>query len=108
MRAVAKSYGIPYSTVNRKFYGRQTGKYGSRPKLSDEEENRLSEFLLLCTYLQTSVEDVPSFNIIDYDEMKFSDDPGDVKIMAKRGVKHAHRIINTSKLSTSVTVCSSG
>lgn len=176
MRAAAESYGVPYSTLNRKFHGKQTGKYGGQPELSDDEENRLTEVLLLCaewgfpfksydvrlmvqqylnklgkrtkrfkdnlpgidwfksfllrhrdltiklaentkrvraavsyqiveqyfTHLQASLEGVPPSNIINYDETNFSDDPGAVKVVVKRGVKHAHRIIDTSKSSTSV------
>lgn len=32
----------------------------------------------------------------------FSDDPGSVKVVVKHGVKRAHRIMDTSKSSTSV------
>ena len=44
----------------------------------------------------------PPCNIINCDETNCSDDPGAVKVVVKRGSKHAHRFMDTSKTSTSV------
>lgn len=176
MRTASESFGVPYTTLNRKFHGRSSGRYGGQPVLSDEEENKLVDVLLLCaewgfplksydvrimvqqflekcgrrekrfkdnlpgidwfklfmsrhadltiklaentkrvraavsyemveeyfSHLQQSLNGVPASNIINYDETNFADDPGVAKVVARRGVKHAHRIIDTSKSSTSV------
>ena len=60
--------------------------------------------------LKKSLEGVPVSNIINYDETNFCDDPGVAKVVVKRGVKHAERIIDSSKSSTSVMVaaCADG
>jgi hypothetical protein len=48
------------------------------------------------------MENVPSANIINYDETNFTDDPGKQKVYVRRGSKHARRILDISKTSTSV------
>ncbi|KAJ8909324.1 hypothetical protein NQ315_016043 [Exocentrus adspersus] len=58
--------------------------------------------------LKQSLKDVPSANVLNYDETNFADDPGAVKVVVKRGIKHAHRIMDTSKSSTSVMFAISG
>lgn len=176
MRAAAENFAVPYTTLNRRFHGRQTRSYGGQPALTDEEENKSVDVLLLCaewgfplksydvrfmvqkflnkcgkrekrfvenlpgidwfksfllrhhnltiklaentkrvraalsyevveryfSHLQQSVDGTPASNIINYDETNFSDDPGAAKVVVRRGSKHAHRIIDTSKSSTSV------
>lgn len=47
-------------------------------------------------------------NIINYDETNFSDDPGKIRILVRRGSKHAHRIVDSSKSSTSVMFAATG
>lgn len=57
------------------------------------------------TYFQNlaaSLENVPASHVVNYDETNFTDDPGQVKVIVKRGVKHAERIKDTSKTSISV------
>ena len=46
-------------------------------------------------HLTRSLEGIPPSNIINYDETNFCDDPGQVKVVVKRGVKHADRVIDT-------------
>ncbi|XP_050316184.1 uncharacterized protein LOC126750579 [Anthonomus grandis grandis] len=58
--------------------------------------------------LQKTLKNVPPCNVINYDESNFVDHPGSVRVVVKRGVKHAHRIIDTSKTSTSVMFAISG
>lgn len=58
--------------------------------------------------LESSLVDVQPFNILNYDETNFADDPGTVKVVVRRGIKHAHRIIDTSKSSISVMFSISG
>lgn len=52
--------------------------------------------------LEMSLKDVSSDNIINYDETNITDDPGSVKVICRRSAKHADRVIDTSKTSTSV------
>ncbi|KAG5884599.1 hypothetical protein JTB14_002252 [Gonioctena quinquepunctata] len=58
--------------------------------------------------LKDTLEDVSPSNIINYNETNSSDNPGSVEVVVKRVVKHAHRIIDTSKSSTSVMFAISG
>lgn len=55
--------------------------------------------------LQQEIEGIPAENIWNYDESNLSDDPGNKKIITKRGCKYPERIINSSKQSTSVMFC---
>ena len=52
--------------------------------------------------LQETLEDIPLQNIINYDEINFSDDPGRKKVAVKRSTKYPERIMNSSKSSTSI------
>lgn len=52
--------------------------------------------------LNGTIRNVPSSNIVNYDETNFADDCGAVKVVSKRGPKHTYRKIDTSK--TSITV----
>ncbi|XP_049876484.1 uncharacterized protein LOC126374068 [Pectinophora gossypiella] len=52
--------------------------------------------------LETSLNDVPPSNILNFDETNLSDDPGSKKCIFKRGTKHPERVINTSKSSVSI------
>lgn len=54
------------------------------------------------TELATTMVGVPPANIINYDETNFCDDPGQALVVVRKGKKHAHRVIDTSKSSTSV------
>lgn len=57
--------------------------------------------------LRNTTGDVPSSNIFNYDESNLSDDPGRKKLLFRRGVKYADRIINHTKSSTTIMVCGS-
>lgn len=48
------------------------------------------------------IKDVPGKNIVNYDETNFVDDPGRVKVVMKKGSKHAYRALDSSKCSTTV------
>mgnify|MGYP003623630680 FL=1 len=58
--------------------------------------------------LRESLEGIPPENVINYDETNFSDDPGRKHVVVKRGIKHAERVMNSSKASISVMICASG
>lgn len=58
--------------------------------------------------LTTTLENVEPDHIINYDETNLTDDPGKIRVIVRRGVKHAHRIIDFSKSSTSVMFAVSG
>lgn len=55
--------------------------------------------------LHRSMEGVPPSNIINYDESNLTDDPGKKKVIVRRGVKHATRVMDSSKSSTSIMFC---
>lgn len=48
---------------------------------------------------------VPPSNIYNYDEANLSDDPGQKRVITKRGVKYPERILNSTKSSTSIMFC---
>lgn len=54
------------------------------------------------TELEKTLEGIPPENIYNFDETNFSDDPGRVQVLVKRGCKHADRITDTSKTAVSV------
>lgn len=54
--------------------------------------------------LYQAIENVPPENVINYDETNFSDDPGKIKVITKRGSKHCDRVMDTSKTNISVMV----
>lgn len=62
----------------------------------------LSEFI---DNLGKVVEGVPSCNVWNFDETNLTDDPGNKKIICRRGMKYPERIVNFSKSSTSVMFC---
>lgn len=52
--------------------------------------------------LEKTVEGVPPTNIVNYDETNITDDPKGKLQIFRRGTKHAERIMNTTKSSTSI------
>ena len=52
--------------------------------------------------LSKVLKDIPPQNIVNYDETNLSDDPGQEKLIFKRGKKYPERIQNYSKGSTSI------
>ncbi|XP_050398247.1 uncharacterized protein LOC130010689 [Patella vulgata] len=52
--------------------------------------------------LEASLADVPSSNILNYDETNLTDDPGKKKCIFRRGSKYPERIMNSTKSSTSL------
>lgn len=52
--------------------------------------------------LKTTLAGVPPGNIINYDETNLTDDPKTKKMIFRRGAKHAERIMDTTKTSTSI------
>lgn len=52
--------------------------------------------------LENSLRGVPPQNIINYDETNITDDPKGKLQIFRRGIKHAERIMNTTKSSTSI------
>lgn len=59
-------------------------------------------------HLKNTLEGVPPSNILNYDETNLTDDPGKEKVFVCRGTKHASRIMDTSKSSTSLMFCVTG
>lgn len=58
--------------------------------------------------LRNTLEDVPPSNIVNYDETNLTDDPGRIKVLCRRGSKRVERIMDSSKVSTSVMFAISG
>lgn len=54
------------------------------------------------THLKESLKDVHPKNILNYDETCLVDDPGSSLLIFRRGEKRMERIMNTSKVSTSI------
>ena len=52
--------------------------------------------------LQVTLDGIPPENIVNYDESNLTDDPGNKKVITRKGVKHVTRIIDHSKSSTSI------
>lgn len=57
--------------------------------------------------LSVALKDIPPSRIWNYDETNLSDDPGNKKVICKRGAKYVEKICNFSKSSTSVMFCGS-
>lgn len=57
--------------------------------------------------LKNELEDVPATHIFNFDETNLTDDPGQSKIITRRGTKYANRILNSSKSSVSLMFCGS-
>lgn len=55
--------------------------------------------------LKKIVVDVPPQNIYNYDETNLTDNPGQKKVLTKRGSKYPERICNSSKVSISLMMC---
>lgn len=55
--------------------------------------------------LSVAVKDIPPSRIWNYDETNLSDDPGNKKVICKRGAKYVEKICNFSKSATSVMFC---
>jgi len=55
--------------------------------------------------LESELEGVPPQNIWNYDETNLSDDPGQKKVVTKRGCKYPERVINSTKAAVSLMFC---
>ncbi|XP_060860227.1 uncharacterized protein LOC132937424 [Metopolophium dirhodum] len=55
--------------------------------------------------LKITLSDVYPQNIYNYDETNLTDNPGQKKVLVKRGSKYPERICNTSKVSISLMIC---
>lgn len=58
--------------------------------------------------LEKELKDIPSSNIINFDETNLSDDHGRRLVITRRGCKYPERIMNSSKSSMSVMFAASG
>lgn len=68
----------------------------SRAAVSHEDINKYFD------NLEKELENVPSSNIVNFDETNLSDDPGRKKVISERGCRYQERIMNTSKSATSI------
>lgn len=54
--------------------------------------------------LEGKLKDIPASNIVNYDVINLSDDPGSLKVVPKRDVKRVDQKIDSSKTSISITM----
>lgn len=66
---------------------------------ADVNEDTINEYF---DHFEETLREVPPGNIVNYDETNLTDDPGREKVYVARGNKHARRILDTSKSSTSL------
>lgn len=52
--------------------------------------------------LGETLANVPPQNLVNYDESNLTDDPGNKRVIVRRGCKHPSRIMDASKASTSI------
>ena len=83
---------------HRKTIGRRTCQNIKRARAETPKD----DFVKYFVNLEEVVKEVPPENIINYDETNLSDDPGNEKLIFKRGVKYPKCIQNYTKGSTSV------
>ncbi|KAK3923582.1 Jerky protein homolog-like [Frankliniella fusca] len=58
--------------------------------------------------LELELEGINPAAIVNYDETNLKDDPGAIKVIARRGVRHVETIVDSSKQSTSIMVSVAG
>ncbi|KAJ8930197.1 hypothetical protein NQ314_017027 [Rhamnusium bicolor] len=51
--------------------------------------------------LAINMTNIPPKNVVNYDETNLTDDPGNQRIIVRKGCKHPSRILDASKTSTS-------
>ncbi|KAJ8958362.1 hypothetical protein NQ314_006423 [Rhamnusium bicolor] len=78
-----------------------TARFASNIKRSRAalNETQMTEYI---NHLKQTLVDVEPHAIFNYDETNLTDDPGQKKILTKRGVKYPERICNSSKSSVSL------
>jgi hypothetical protein len=57
--------------------------------------------------LRPEIQDIPPTHIFNYDETNLTDDPGQKRVIVRRGSKYPEKICNVSKTSTSIMFCGS-
>lgn len=81
-----------------------------RPRLcqnikTSRSEMKKDEFVKYFDNLKDVVKEVPADNILNYDETNLADDPGQEKLIFKRGKKYPERVMNYTKGNTSIMFC---
>lgn len=96
---------IPGEDWARSFLKRHSKKLtrrGCQNIKTSRAELKQEDFEQYFDNLSHVVQDVPAENILNYDETNLSDDPGQEKLIFKRGKKYPERIQNYSKGSISI------
>jgi len=57
--------------------------------------------------LEETLNEIPPSNIFNYDETNVGDDPGNRKLIYRRGVKYPENIVNHTKSCTTIMICGS-
>ncbi|CAB4023918.1 PREDICTED: uncharacterized protein LOC106141545 [Paramuricea clavata] len=73
-------------------------------KTSRSEINK-GEFVKYFDNLKDVVKEVPADKILNYDETNLADDPGQEKLIFKRGKKYPERVMNYTKGNISIMFC---
>ena len=81
-----------------------------RPRLcqnikTSRSEMKKDDFVKYFDNLKDVVKDLPADNILNYDETNLADDPGQERLIFKRGKKYPERVMNYTKGSISIMFC---
>ncbi len=68
---------------------------------------KLEEFEQYFDNLEKTITGVLPEDILNYDETNATDDPGEEKVVVRKSTKHAERVLDSSKSSTSLMFCGS-
>lgn len=71
-------------------------------KRAEVSHDTIDEYFI---HLSDELQGVAAENIWNFDETNLTDDPGNKRIIAKRGAKYPERIINATKTATSLMLC---
>jgi len=120
LRCIVKSYLDRRGCVVPKFRNNMPGKEWTvsflkrHPELSvrfasniKRKRAQISDITITdyFTHLEPELTNVPPSNIWNYDETNLTDDPGNRRVITKRGAKYPERVINSTKTATSLMFC---
>ncbi|KAH9635235.1 hypothetical protein HF086_013262 [Spodoptera exigua] len=101
LKIVVKMYLEKSGRIVRKFKNNTPGNDWIRAALS---KDILQEYI---ENLSPQIRDIPPTHIFNYDETNLTDDPGQKRVIVRRGCKYPEKICNASKSSTSIMFCGS-
>lgn len=118
VRIIVKGYLDRKGKVEKRFQDNMPGRQWLKSFMTRNKQTlsvRLSENIkraraavsreIIQKYFENlgdTLKDVPASHIVNYDETNITDDPGQQRVLVRRGAKHADMVLDTSKTSTSV------